>query len=376
MPISKRRLAAAALGLAVILVVFLSGLLSPRPAPRYTVTDLGVLPGYGDSHASAVNSRGDVAGSVSGPGSGHDQACLFQGGKLTNIGTLPGANGSSARGINAQGEITGEAEFPAAHHAFLYSKGKMQDLGTLPGFTDSKGVAINNQGEVTGSLMNLMGSAQRHTFLYNHGKMTDLGTLPGASGSDTQSINSIGQIAGHCYMNFGRVHLAPFLYDSRTKTMTALSMPSPYSFGYANDVNDRGQVAGEISALDNIVHAALWDNGRMTDLGAPPGYTNSIAQGLNNRGEAVGRCSNDYNSVQIFLRNHAGGNNALRRYLDPDTTRAFVYRDGEMQDLNKLIPADADWTLENARSINDQGQIVGDGLHHGQRRGFLLTQIR
>lgn len=375
MPISKRRLAAAALGLAVILTVFASGLLSPRPAPRYTVTDLGVLPGYGDSHANAVNSRGDVAGSVSGP-AGHDQACLYQGGKLISLGTLPGANGSWARGINAQGEITGEAEFPAAHHAFLYSKGKMQDLGTLPGFTDSRGVAINDRGEVTGSLMNLMGSAQRHAFLYSHGKITDLGTLPGTSRSDAQSINSVGQIAGQCYSKFGRVSFAPFLYDSRTKTMTALSMPPPYSFGYANAVNDRGQVAGDISAMNEIVHAALWDKGRMTNLGAPPGYTASLAQGLNNQGEVVGHCFNDYNPVQIFLRNHAGNGNALQRYLDRAITRAFVYRDGEMQDLNKLIPADDGWTLEDARSINDRGQIAGFGLHHGQKRAFLLTPIR
>jgi probable HAF family extracellular repeat protein len=44
--------------------------------------------------------------------------------------------------------------------------------------------------------------------------------------------------------------------------------------------------------------------------------------------------------------------------------------------LNDLIPRDSDWTLESARGINDRGQIVGQGQHHGQERAFLLTPIR
>jgi probable HAF family extracellular repeat protein len=44
--------------------------------------------------------------------------------------------------------------------------------------------------------------------------------------------------------------------------------------------------------------------------------------------------------------------------------------------LNTLIPEDADWNLEEASGINDHGQIVGYGLHHGQERAFLLTPTR
>ena len=384
-PTRRRRLLAAALGLGFVLTLYWSGALSPRPAPRYAVTDLGVLPGYAASDAAAVNSRGDVIGSAtpkrpggSWAGTG-GRAYLSHGGILTDLGALPGTGGSSAQGINAQSEVTGSADFPASRHAFLYSKGRMRDLGTLPGYTDSQGAAINDTGEVAGDCTDRSaqpGSLPQHAFFYSHGKMTDLGTLPGGLRSRAWSINATGQVVGECYLRSGRVHFAPFLYDSRRKTMTALPMPPPYNWGFAFHINDRGQIGGDISGLDETTHAALWGGDRMTDLGAPPGYTSSIARGLNNRGEVVGVCFRDYNLVQTFLRDHVGGDNLLGRYLHRDTDRAFVYRAGKMQDLNELIPRDADGTRETARAINDRGQIVGQGLHHGQERAFLLTPVR
>lgn len=57
-------------------------------------------------------------------------------------------------------------------------------------------------------------------------------------------------------------------------------------------------------------------------------------------------------------------------------TGAFVCKDGRMQDLGELIPKNSDWTLEQASSINDSGQIVGKGFHHGQERAFLLTPVQ
>jgi hypothetical protein len=44
-----------------------------------------------------------------------------------------------------------------------------------------------------------------------------------------------------------------------------------------------------------------------------------------------------------------------------------------MQDLNKMISPRSGWVLLQANGINDAGQIVGDGLFHGQSHAFLLT---
>jgi probable HAF family extracellular repeat protein len=55
------------------------------------------------------------------------------------------------------------------------------------------------------------------------------------------------------------------------------------------------------------------------------------------------------------------------------TYHAFVYREGKMLDLNKLIPAGSGWVLIQAFGINNAGQIVGEGTHNGLEHGFLLT---
>ena len=61
---------------------------------------------------------------------------------------------------------------------------------------------------------------------------------------------------------------------------------------------------------------------------------------------------------------------------DPPSEAAFLFDAGRLKDLNDLISAASGWTLESAHGINDRGQIVGMGLHRGQRRAFLLTPMR
>lgn len=308
-PRRRRLLSAAALSLVVIFTLFLSGLLSPRPTPRYAVTDLGVLPGYAVSRATAVNSKGDVAGSMDPLGGGDTRAYLYQNGRMTSLGALPGGSGSRARGMNSAGDVTGVASLPTGKHAFLYSGGRMRDLGTLPGFQDSTGVGVNDWGEVAINAMSSpmqSGPAQGQVFLYRRGRMTEIRMPPGCSESHALGINNAGQVVGDCLWSARRVGgTSPFLYDSR--------------------------------------------------------------------GEAVGNCFLGLDSFKGFLSMHAGGDNALRRYLDRSSEHAFVYSGGKMQDLNDLIPKDADWILEEAHGINDRGQIVGKGLHFGRERAFLLT---
>ena len=250
--------------------------------------------------------------------------------------------------------------------------GKRRDLGTLPGFSGSEGNAINNWGEVAGDLVNdpsLPGSSKEHAFLYSHGVMTSLGTLPGAYSSSAAVINSSGQVAGCCRSVLGGFHVIPFLYDPRKKIMTALPMPPSYTTGYVYAMNDRGHIAGRVlgkTSLGYVCHAALWIGGKLTDLGAASGYDDSDAKGLNNQGDIVGQSSREASTFQLFLQRYTGRD---------DSQIACLWRNGKVQDLNMLIPTDADWTLLGAQGINDRGQMVGYGLHHGQGRAFLLTPI-
>jgi hypothetical protein len=47
-----------------------------------------------------------------------------------------------------------------------------------------------------------------------------------------------------------------------------------------------------------------------------------------------------------------------------------------MQDLNSLLPPNSGWTISAAFSINDSGQIVGDGVNpEGESAIFLLSPV-
>ena len=54
-------------------------------------------------------------------------------------------------------------------------------------------------------------------------------------------------------------------------------------------------------------------------------------------------------------------------------SKAVVWQSGVPVDLNALIPANNQWILTQASSVNNMGCIVGTGLYQGKMHGFLLT---
>jgi len=126
--------------------------------------------------------------------------------------------------------------------------------------------------------------------------------------------------------------------------------------------NNTGKVVGRGAASNGHGDAFLWDSnmgtsqdlgtlgaGPVPPLGPPP--PDSVAFGVNNAGQVVGV--------------------SLTSTLD---FHAFLYNQGNMTDLNAMVPATSGWTLEYAYSINDTGQIVGYGSYRGSaQRAFLLT---
>jgi probable HAF family extracellular repeat protein len=58
-------------------------------------------------------------------------------------------------------------------------------------------------------------------------------------------------------------------------------------------------------------------------------------------------------------------------HLGPDS-RAFLYRDGSMLDLNALVTGAGDWKIQDAYDINDAGQILG----HACRQGGDCVDVR
>ena len=55
------------------------------------------------------------------------------------------------------------------------------------------------------------------------------------------------------------------------------------------------------------------------------------------------------------------------------STAAVLWSGDTPMALAELVQQEPGWTLVSALAINNAGMITGMGLHHGQRRGYLLT---
>jgi len=399
MPARKRRLAVLALVLLAVLALVLLAVLAlfgwlSRPArPRYSVTDLGVLPGVfmsgpATSNASGINAQGDVVG-LSGPErASMRHAFLYRNGVMTDLGHFPLIGSHNGPAISDGGSVTGVVSFGASAsgpgqklHAFLYDTGGMHNLGSPLGAPMSMGGAINRQGRIAGEAWvnrPMAGGYMDHAFLYSGGRVVDIGILPGCTDATPAGINAAGQIVGYSEQRIG-AGMQAFLYDSRTRKMTALAAPPGSTGGLALGINDRGQIIGAALLPGNKMRAVFWANGRATDLGALPGMDEAEGAALNSRGEAVGTAWSGQGTVARFVSDHPVRLGFLLPLFGQGrngSQAAFLYRAGRMEDLNKLIPAHDGWALQEAQGINDRGQIVGSGLHFGQKRAFLLTPVR
>ncbi|MCG3141822.1 MAG: hypothetical protein HDKAJFGB_03151 [Anaerolineae bacterium] len=317
---------------------------SSSAGARYTITDLGTLSG-GITKGYGINEKGQIVG-ISQIGS-YMHAFLWDDGTMTNLGAL-GSYGSWAYDINDAGQVVGGSyvgeEFHT--HAFLWQNGAMQDLGTMGG-PDSYAVGINSAGQAVGSACCVPDSYVTHAVRWGSGGgITDLGDLDPLwiKTSMAYGINDAGQIVGQSDTDDPIQLPHAFLWQNGSmQDLGTLGGDHSEAWG----INENGQVVGLARLADNTTfHATLWDGG-LQDLGALT-FTNSAAYDINDKGQVVGTLQSG------------------------QTSHAFVWADGQMQDLNNLIPANSGWVLQEARAINNKGKIAGFGTFNGQTRAFLL----
>jgi probable HAF family extracellular repeat protein len=239
---------------------------------------------------------------------------------------------------------------PYIQHAFAWSDGRLRDLGALPGQNDSAIYELNNYGFGVGSSENGLddpntGTAAQSAVMFYHGRVINLGTLPGGHESFAQDINDRGEVAGNSsngindpYSFFGwGTQTRSFIWHNGV--MTDLGTLGGAD-AVQNNLNQRGQVAGW-SYTNNTPNfdsggfpttdPFLWQNGHMTDLGTLGGDMGQTSW-LNDRGEVVGFS-----------------------FLAGDTTlHPFLWNGGPMVDLGTLGGSSgvASW-------VSNSGDVVG-----------------
>ncbi|MBS0569776.1 MAG: hypothetical protein JSS28_04160, partial [Proteobacteria bacterium] len=308
----------------------------PKPARttqiRYSITDLGTLPGGTFSQAAAISLTGLVAGG-SNSTDGFEHAVLWFGGKSMDIG--PSGMNSDAFGVNAFGVTAGQTE---------------------TGSDDP--YAENFCGYFTG--------LQCRPFLWQGGTRKLLPLLGGNNGSTGDNVNIFGQVAGvaetaqidpdcpNAVSAVGtgpqQLYFKPVIWGPQPNTVRELRTLPGDDVGIAFWVNDLGQAVGVTGTCANTSlpplavgpHAVLWerdgtpvDLGNLGGLGDPerPGIGN-VAHAINERGQVVG----------------------VSALADNTATHGFLWtRKGKMISLDPL----PDHSQSGAIAINNLGVTVG-----------------
>lgn len=340
-----------------------------------------------------------------------------------------GLSGAEARayGLNAGGTVVGPAKTADDHwHAYLADDGVAMDLAALPPM-ESWANGINDDQQVVGYAAFTEGYA--HAFrwtdanengLADPGELIDLGTLSGTTSAAT-AINASGQVAGYSQKIISVVQLEHAFRWTDTNLNNQADAGEmvdlgtldgqPSSTSYAYGINDAGDVVGK-SKVSIHEHAFYWrdtngnnavDAGEMADLGTLGG-TESAAYGVNDAGQVVGYATNGSGEGRAFRWTDTNGNGqvdggelidlgtlgttsaayavnaagdvvgfSLVDESGTPTPHAFLYQGGQMMDLADLIEPGTLWELEEARAINDAGQVAGVGMLDGVESAFLMT---
>ncbi len=309
----------------------------------YFILDLGILPDYKDTFAEEINNNGEIICQVYGKAYDYPHTFLWQDGRRTDLGTL-GGEICGGDAINDAGQIVGTSDLRGVGtHAFLWENGRMRDLG------DFGLRAINGRGQAAGSIDTPLGT---RAIVWENGQIRDISRLLPGWDHEVVAYNDSGQFAGNCRAkkkNKPGGGWQSFWFDG----VTARKLPSLGGPHYrANAMNNRGEVAGVSDTQPGEygpAHACVWRDGRAYDLDTQ-NSDHSAAVGINDRGQVVGSVTNP-----------------------KDWQHAVLWDRGRMIDLNTQIASGSGWILDSAKSINNKGQIVGDGLLRGKKRAFLLT---
>jgi probable HAF family extracellular repeat protein len=307
----------------------------PALATTYSITDLGNL-GYQYTVANGINNNGQVTGhsstkqTIEGGCSLRFRPCpthlydafRWEAGTMTDLGTL-GGHYSEGTAINNLGEVAGNSQLKnGERHAFVFRNGKMTDLN--PGVTGREihAAAINEAGVVAGS-WSIPGEGHTDAVIWINGKITDLGLLPGEGGIFTgaSGINKTNEVVG----SGDNKESMERAWVWRNGTMTDIgTLGGPQAA--ADAINNSGQIVGFAQTSTDADHGFIYSNGKMTELGL-----NIFPYAINNNGVIVG----------------SGGCGG-----------AIIVSGGICQNLQNLIPAGSGYTLQEARGINDKGQII------------------
>ncbi|NOG53423.1 MAG: DUF3466 family protein [Planctomycetes bacterium] len=319
----------------------------------YRVRDLGTVDGYGHTAGLRISDAGEIVGALYRSPWQEPHAFRWYAGEMTAVGEFGDADLVEARGVNRHGDLVGWWDLEGEHiRAFMQSRdGVLSELPLPDGHFASIAFDINDSGQIAGYSQDERGYP--HALLIDGDEAIDLGNLGGYY-SMSYGISDAGYVVGKSD-NRDREEHAFVWFDGKMYDLGTLGG----DYSEARCINDTGQVTGTSTTRSGFSRAFFYENGEMTEIGTLGGLS-SYGMDINSQGIAVGY-TYDREGKQC----------------------GFIYtKDSGIRNLNDLLETPRGWSILQARSINELGQIAAvaerfDGLLRAvvlSPPGMKLTQ--
>lgn len=325
-------------------------------AQEYEVTDLGTT-GDNGNMAWSLNQHGDVCGWSYFIDSG-SEGFLYREGRLRYVGFVQGMSRSDLVAVNNLGHGIGTSgTVHEDQRAFIWRGTHRVNLGTLGG-DRSHGRGINDLEQAVGS-SKLENNTASRAFTWENGEMRALPTLGGELGS-AWWINNAGLIAGYASADPESNQTYGVIWENEQIYQLP---PLDGKHHLPLYIHDNGDIAGfaRLPQFEGRTRAVIWrDRQIVLQLGTLADDTpfepiaGSEAYAINADGVIVGMSTNATGDGHV----------------------PFIYRDGEMIQLDDLMPEPWEAYRVGPGALNDAGQIaVQAGIPGQQSRALLLTPI-
>jgi uncharacterized membrane protein len=226
----------------------------------------------------------------------------------------PDDSDAEALSMNAKGQIVGRTyngNLAPPYHAVEWENGHITALPLPSGFAYGEARGINALGDIIG---HVAGDPYLYATLYRGAFWHDgQVTLIGGDRTALMAINAHRQIvgcAGTTQPYFANFHDGtPFIWDNGTyRTLPGVSSTA---IGCAYGINDSGVIVGHSGGKP-----VMWQSGMVLNINPP--YIPGTAAEINNRGEVIGQVET-IRTTRFFFRPTSGGLYDLAGLVDPPT---------------------------------------------------------
>jgi probable HAF family extracellular repeat protein len=211
-------------------------------------------------------------------------------------------------------------------------------------------VGINDSNEVVGYYQ--ISNQNIHGYRWSNGTSIDLGSL-GGTRTYARAIASSGVVVGSSETpdhNSQAFTWSDANGNGASDPGEMVQLPDSGLSSSANAISPNGSVVGFALRPNFTREASVWVNGARTALPSPLGATDTEARAVNSAGTVVGMSSD----------------------------APILWQGGQVYNLYDLLAPNSGWIrLSWVYGMNEQGQIVGSGLHGDPNtlHAFILTPV-